>query len=151
MDVVGLHLEILSSFRLVFGQRTDASRQWRHLNREKIKKESDRGTDDPLLPALCGNLWSTTDIFRELDMPGVHAVYTVDHFPFFGQRLLDVQDYIDDQHPTSWKTLWRDRRDINKFWTFWAVFIFGATTIVIGLVQIGLAIAQVIGQSEDGK
>jgi len=33
---------------------------------------------------------------------------------------------------------------MNRFWTLWAVVIFGAITIALSLIQIGLAIAQVV-------
>lgn len=38
----------------------------------------------------------------------------------------------------------KDGRDMNHFWTLWAAIIFGAITIVLSVIQIGLATAQVV-------
>jgi hypothetical protein len=43
-----------------------------------------------------------------------------------------LQDHVSTQCAEDWRTLWRDRRDLNRFWTLWAVLIIGTLTIFLG-------------------
>lgn len=81
--------------------------------------------------------------YDELEAPAPKSVYSARiDFPFFGDRLLGIQDFVITQCADDWRTLWRDRRDMNRFWTLWAVLIVGGITIVLGILQVSLAIAQ---------
>jgi hypothetical protein len=137
--------EMLLSYRLIFGQD---KRSYKTFRRQYKKSDVSRKSDsDPQLIGLCGYNWRKQSIYQEIDAPGAKTVYSAKaDFPFFSERLVTLQEYVLTQSPNDWKTLWRDRRDLNRFWTLWAVFIFGIITIIFNVLQIGLGIAQVVGQ-----
>ena len=96
------------------------------------------------MPLLCGTDWLKQQIYEDVDASGVKAVYSAKaDFPFFADRLLSLQDFAVTQCPSDWRTVWRDRRDVARFWTLWAVMVFGGASIVIGIIQVLLAVAQV--------
>lgn len=39
--------------------------------------------------------------------------------------------------------IWRDKRNVEKWWTFWAVVLFGSIGVLLSLAQVALAGAQV--------
>lgn len=83
-------------------------------------------------------------MYRDLKMHPVKVTYRADReFPFFGTRLLDLQDFVLTQEPVDWKGLWRDRRDMTRYWTFWLFLYFSFLTLVLGLLQSGLAYWQI--------
>ncbi|EAQ84208.1 predicted protein [Chaetomium globosum CBS 148.51] len=135
-------LELLCTYRLVFGQH---GRSARKLYR-KIKPSGfvpGTGTD-PLLDELCGTssnnhpLWAAIDAFPE------KVLYSAESdFPAFGNRLLTLQRYINSQSPNSIKALWYDRRDTHRFWTFWAVIFFGGFSIILSFTQTVLSGLQI--------
>ena len=93
---------------------------------------------------LCAYGWSNVPVYHELDAPDVRAVYSArTDFPFFAERLTNLQQYIAAQSPNDWKALWRDRRDVARFWAVWPVVIFGVASIFLGIIQVGLTAAQV--------
>lgn len=47
--------------------------------------------------------------------------------------------------PYGLKTLWYDRRDTNQFHAIWTVIVFGIITLVLAILGILLAVAQVVG------
>jgi uncharacterized membrane protein len=61
-----------------------------------------------------------------------------------GRRLLELQNYMNKQNPSDLRTLWYDRRDVLRFYTFWAVFAVGGVGILLNLATIGLTIVQVV-------
>jgi len=138
-----LLLEILLSYRLIFGQDKASRRAFRKEHRSSSTRK--RLDEDQELMALCGHNWWKQQIYTEIDAPDAKTVYSGrTDFPFLAERLIILQDFVLTQSPNDWRTLWRDRRDMNRFWTLWAVVIFGAITIALSLIQIGLAIAQVV-------
>lgn len=66
-------------------------------------------------------------------------------FPFFGDRLITLQDYTEMLEPTTLTTLFYDRRSMTKFCANWAVIYFGVLTLVLAILGLGLAAAQVAG------
>ncbi|KAH8704213.1 hypothetical protein BGW36DRAFT_355585 [Talaromyces proteolyticus] len=133
--------ELVFTYRLIFGQSRDAYKAFRSDYENKLdEKDIDR---DPLLYRLCGSDWSNECLYDELDAPHIRTVYsTMSDFPFFGQRLIELQEYVLSQSPDNFTTLWRDRRDITTFYTLWAALIFGITTTLLGIIQVGLQMAQ---------
>ena len=136
--------EIIQSYRILFGQD-------RHSWRAFIKKHESNSPPfradlggDPLLFSLCGSEWLKLLIYQDVDAFGAKNVYSARaDFPFFGDRLSKLQDFAVTQSPNNWRTVWWDRRDVTRFWTLWAVMVFGSASIVIGIVQVVLAVAQV--------
>ena len=140
--------EIIQSYRILFGQDKHS---WKAFVADYGRKgpfhqadaSEDRG-EDHLLPLLCGEDWLKQEIYEDVDVSSVKNVYsTRADFPFFADRLLSLQDFAVTQSPSNWRTVWRDRRDVARFWTLWAVMVFGGASIVIGIIQVVLAAVQV--------
>jgi hypothetical protein len=51
------------------------------------------------------------------------------------------------QSPNDFHTLIFDGRDQLRFWTFVSVMIFGALSIALGIVSIGLSAGQIVVSS----
>ncbi len=137
--------EIIQSYRILFGQDKHS---WKAFTADHGRKFftplADAG-EDPLLPSLCGDEWLKQEIYEDIDVSSVKTVYSARaDFPFFADRLLSLQDFAVMQCPSDWRTVWWDRRDVARFWTLWAVMVFGGASIVIGIIQVVLAVAQVI-------
>ncbi|KAL2833834.1 hypothetical protein BDW59DRAFT_64532 [Aspergillus cavernicola] len=76
--------------------------------------------------------------------PGLRETFRASSdFPILGPRLLKIEQYIDSIQPNRISSLWRDRRDILRWYTFWAVFFLGSLNLIIAAVQAGLSAEQV--------
>src|SRR5215471_229997 len=64
-------------------------------------------------------------------------------FPILGSRLMRIQAHIDGIQLNPITSLWRDKRDILRWYTFWAVVLIGSLNLVLAAVQAGLSAAQV--------
>jgi len=52
------------------------------------------------------------------------------HFKYFRDRLLELNEDVFLAPPRGWRQLWNDRRDPQKFWTFWiALFVLWLTIV----------------------
>jgi hypothetical protein len=72
------------------------------------------------------------------------SVYnTKTDFQVFGLRLKELEQFGSRQRPSALKDLWTDRRDPLQWYTFWAVFWIGGLSLLLSVVQAGLAAAQV--------
>ena len=140
--------EVIQSYRILFGQD---KRSWKAFAADYGRRgpipQADSGGDigeDGLSPWLCGDEWLKQVIYEDVDASDVKTVYSARaDFPFFADRLLSLQDFAVTQCPSDWRTVWRDRRDVARFWTLWAVMVFGSASIVIGILQVVLTVAQV--------
>lgn len=132
-----LHNQILLSYRLLFGD---------HYQSRRIYRGWRLGTNttwDQTLDDLCGGIkepeTSTANWVNRIK----DSYNAEDDFPYLGPRLLKLQDFILSREPDKLKALWHDQRDMSRWWTFWAVVFFGGFGVIIGLVQVALAAAQV--------
>ncbi len=66
------------------------------------------------------------------------------HFPRFGTRLRQIKFYMDNQKPSGWYQMWKDKRDRAQHVTFWAVLIFGSVSIVLALFSVAISSAQTV-------
>lgn len=141
------------SYRLLFGQTRGA----RGLAKAALKvlRHQDPHYDQLLellsaraynhtLAALPSSLWpipcrSFEDTLQEED-----AYSAQDDFPMFGQRLAKLQQFNLRQQPSKLRDLWRDRRNPLQWYTFWAVLIVGSLSLLLTLLQLIVAIAQLI-------
>jgi hypothetical protein len=130
--------EIRLSYRLLFSDKS-RSRSWY----QSVEKKSAlaRGYRDPFLNQLCA--LSTRSESDETHADSTVSYNTTTDFPILGDRLLLIQDYVDRQQPSTVVALWKDRRDLLRFYTFWAVAVVGGLGLVFSLVQIFLGAAQV--------
>ena len=140
-----LFCEIICTYRLLFGQHQNSWKAFRADYGGRSTPEQLQECYHPLLARFCGHDWSTQLSYDDLETPTAKGIYSVD-FTFFGERLLDLQHYVVEQTADSWRTLWRDRRDMNRFRTLWAVLIIGIATIVLAVIQVILGAAQVGGK-----
>lgn len=54
-----------------------------------------------------------------------------------------LQSFAESALPKRRRSLWNDRRNLEKFYTFKAVLIFGSLGVIIGLIQFVLSGMQV--------
>ena len=66
------------------------------------------------------------------------------HFPRFGSRLRELKFYMDNQRPSGWYQIWKDKRDRVQYVTFWAVLMFGTISIILALISIAVSSAQTV-------
>jgi hypothetical protein len=141
--------EIIASYRLIFGQHADSRRLIKEhcmkgrLAGYKIPYRPEhpsalvRGqSEDPLLEKLCFKDSRDEGLFVDLDMMELKAIYVLDtDFPYFADRLAALQEFVENQCPSGFMALWRDRRDVAKFWTIWAVVLFGVPSLILAVIQ----------------
>ena len=133
--IPALHAELL------LGQ----DRRSRSLAGKALAYPADRDAD-PLLRGLCCEDWHREPLYEEIDAPEAKSVLDAPrYFPFLGDRLLALQDFVRLLQPYDWRTLWYDRRDMNRFLGVWAVIFFGLLTLVLAGLGILLAAAHVAG------
>ncbi|KAH8742844.1 hypothetical protein F5882DRAFT_149033 [Hyaloscypha sp. PMI_1271] len=147
-----LSQEVLMSYRLLFGQTRASRKLAKALLQEELGKNHDY---DELLGLLCctphrplvkkvlSTFWPVScrdynNILSEAD-----SYSAQDDFPTFSQRLAAVQDFSLRQQPSKLRDLWRDRRNPLQWYTFWAVLIVGGASIIIGLLQLVVAIVAI--------
>ena len=66
------------------------------------------------------------------------------HFPRFSSRLREIKFYMDNQRPSGWYQMWKDKRDRVQYVTFWAVLVFGTISIILALVSVAVSSAQTV-------
>jgi hypothetical protein len=146
--------EILRSYRLIFGQD---ERSYKAFSKMLTKLEEDQGQGmsigacDPLLRVLCGQSSMSNEakyIYEEIDANQQTTYCNPDtEFPFFGKRLMELQQFEKQHQPQNVKTLLSDRRDVAAWFTLWnnqLLVYFATFTIFIMLVSLGFQIWQTI-------
>lgn len=69
-------------------------------------------------------------------------------YPIFGQRLRELQKYMEKQKPKNLRQLWQDRRDTVGYWAFWAVIVVGGLSVLLALISIAISSAQLVAGFE---
>ncbi|RDW64276.1 hypothetical protein BP5796_10778 [Coleophoma crateriformis] len=129
-------IEVLCSYRLIFGQH--------RASYETFVKIRPSGFRDPLLETLCGKSCIKHDFYDELEAGASKNVYSASSdFPLIGRRILVLQDYMNAQNPSDLRTLWYDKRDILRWYTFWAVVVVGGVSILLSIISTVLTAVQV--------
>ena len=72
------------------------------------------------------------------------SIRSFSDFPRFSSRLREIKFYMDNQKPSGWYQMWKDKRDRVQYVTFWAVLVFGTVSIVLALVSIAVSSAQTV-------
>ncbi|EHK48803.1 hypothetical protein TRIATDRAFT_215066 [Trichoderma atroviride IMI 206040] len=150
-----MYREVLLSYRLIFGQDKKSWKAWRNFYKAQNVPP---GIEDPLLRRLCGQDCRYETTYEEIKAPDVAAQYSAsEDFPFWGARLLKIQQFVVNKNPSDWKTLWNDRRDVLRFYTFWAVVVVGVMSLTLsviqsieGGIQVAYAIKAYNGQGKQG-
>lgn len=146
--------EILLSYRLIFGQD---ERSWKAFSStippssEQQALTESSWSSDPLLYVLCGKSCISDEsrrIYHDIDANEPANYYNPQsEFPFFGKRLLDLQQFVKQHQPQTVRSLLNDRRDVAVWWTLWnnQLLVFFATfTILIMVLSLFFQIWQVI-------
>jgi hypothetical protein len=120
--------EILLTYRLIFGQD---DRSYKAFSRtvavweEQCSRTSWETTwaCDPMLLILCGKSATSEEaqkIYDEIGANGLHNCYNPNtEFPFFGKRLLELQQFIRQRQPRNVRELLNDRRDVAAWYALW--------------------------------
>jgi hypothetical protein len=78
---------------------------------------------DPMLLILCGKSATSEEarkIYDEIDANEPHHCYNPSiEFPFFGKRLLELQQFVKQHQPQNVRALLNDRRDVAAWYTLW--------------------------------
>lgn len=135
-DIRSILVEILLSYRLLFGQ----SRKSRHFFRHLLRSDPALSNNpDSLLSSLC-----TKRLFTRQGVPRDRLNYLSDsHFPTLEARVKVLVAELKGARPTGWRDLFRDRRDKVQYWTFWLVAFIGAVGILLAIAQVALQAVQI--------
>lgn len=142
--------EILLSYSVILGQTRKSRKLFLRLffpmisvsQRDGLLKKlggSRKILVTKLLPSCC---WSKAliDENNKLNKQDVYNTWT--DFPILGRRLLVLQTWNIRQQPSTLRDMWRDRRSPGTWLAFWAVLIFGGISIILSILQLGIAAAQ---------
>ena len=132
---------MLLSYRLLFAQDKKSRRLFSRLCRD-LKKQNQY---DPFFDDLCTAKLQTLEkrypkLRGKLDPRG--SVFYASEFECLGSRLLKLQQFGERHKPRKLLDLYKDKRDSEKYFTFWAVIWIGGATIVLGIMQVLLSAAQ---------
>ncbi|KAI9668387.1 MAG: hypothetical protein M1831_001141 [Alyxoria varia] len=159
-EVDQLLLEILISYRFLFGQTKQGRQLYRKIKLssectsadigEPVKKDvssSDAqktgprlgycsaNIEDPLLTDLCSrkhcNYSFVLDNQRDAYDTGRDLV-------ILKSRVVNLQRYLSQKKPRTWRELWHDKRDSAQWFTFWAVLMIGGLGVVLAFMQVVL-------------
>jgi hypothetical protein len=135
--------EILLSYTLIFRYDKSAQRVFQSI---KVDPYDPKSCHDPLLVALCSTKVPAADL-PEVGSSVFKMKETFDavsDFPILSARFYRIQAHIDSIQPNRIASLWRDKRDILRWYTFWAVVVIGGLNLIVATFQAALALAQVI-------
>ena len=136
--------EILRTYEILFGSSRKARNLYRNAIHEHQKETKRTGVEyisDPYLDELC--LGTKKYRFYNLRRPIKESFEAMSEFPILAQRLLRIQHYIDGFQSNKISSLWRDRRDMLRWYTFWAVIVLGLWNVLVAMAQCFLAAEQV--------
>lgn len=137
-DISQLMREVLLSYRLLFGQHGASRKLFPQIYEPTERLQQ----PDQLLPILC----MTKYIHRTSEQlpwsPDRPVYFAAQHFPVLSERIELIAKELKGSRPTSMRELLRDRRDTLQYWTFWLVFMIGAASIILSLVQVILQAVQ---------
>ncbi|KAF4436969.1 hypothetical protein F53441_13151 [Fusarium austroafricanum] len=99
---------------------------------------------DSLLLRLCCADCTQEPVYDEIGAPDVRSVYSAQHdFPFFGDRLIALQEYVRLIEPMDLRALYYDRRDLSRCMSVWTTMVFGTVTLVLATLGVFLAAGQI--------
>lgn len=72
-----------------------------------------------------------------------NTVFQLNQYPFWHERLQQIQDLYDKKTPSGLAQWWFDRRNRVQWATFWVAFLVLLLTIIFGLIQSITGVMQV--------
>jgi len=119
--------EIIRTYRLLFGQD---EKSWKAFAHQVPTLANPTQTApaiwacDPLLYVLCGISCTSaeaTEVYDDLDSsPQANCYDPCSEFPFFGKRLMELQQFVKQHQPQNLKALMSDRRDVGAWLNLWS-------------------------------
>lgn len=85
---------------------------------------------------------SRLDADLELAM-GQRAVFELRNFPYWHERLWEIQKMYDSKTPSGLAQWWFDRRDRVQWATFWTAFLVFVLTVIFGVISSVTGVMQV--------
>ena len=136
MTYDNLAMETLLTLRLLLAPTKRVWWPFDKIARDAVGRSAPTsGLVDPFLESC-----STTDarkpqlVRAEIEVEKLQDYYTVNDFPFWGERLFALDYHTNLESPRSWEHIWRDRSKMVTWFTMWFVFNIGVASIVIGVV-----------------
>jgi len=86
-------------------------------------------------------------IYEDIEASEAAKTYPYAEFPFFGKRLIALQEFVKQHQPQNVRSLLNDRRDVAAWYTLWnnQILVFFATfTIFLMLLSLIIQIWQVM-------
>ncbi len=136
----GMMNEVLRSYNLIF--RDDRKARKIFQQRERGRAAFCSIVVDPLLDNQSGANLSTHYFCGEA--MSKQSYDCIVEFPIFSERLLRIQSFVEGIEPSHLKSLWRDKRDLQRWYTLWAVLAVGVFSLFVGLGQLVLSLVQVV-------
>jgi hypothetical protein len=72
-----------------------------------------------------------------------HASHDLCNYPYWKERLLEIQKTYDASKPVGFNHLWHSRRNASHWTMFWVVFLIVALVLALQVIQAVLSILQV--------
>jgi hypothetical protein len=96
------------------------------------------------LPIDCDWLFnfSNTNFDSDEEEEGLSKTLAYRRYPILAPRIKLLLDYMEKQKPRGFRALWRDKRDSNAWYTFWAAVIFGLMALLLALASLAVSAAQ---------
>jgi hypothetical protein len=119
--------ELLLTYRIIFGQ-DESSFKLFNLEMQRLSKKGGPSItnlvdSDPMLLTLCGQSYDSAAasvIYDDIRSGNAQTFYRPADYPFFGKKLMELQDFVQYHTPQSWSAMWYDRkRNPGHWWAFW--------------------------------
>lgn len=142
-SVSNLLSEVMLSYTLLFRDDNRSRREYKSTERERaaLATNDNRLYVDPCLDELCSNSIPTS--FSTFRSPVRDSYDASADFPILRDRLKRIQDFMKGIQPNRFMSVWRDRRDLRLWYTIWVVIILSVISLVVSVVSMALAAAQV--------
>ncbi|CAH0057326.1 unnamed protein product [Clonostachys solani] len=139
-DITHLLVEVLLSYRLLFGQSKKSRKVFRQtFDPQKLPCPQ----PDTLLAALCSQKQVPAKL-GDFPLPvDRHIYYAARDFSVLHDRVELLFQELNGTRPKSISGLLKDRRDTLQFWTFWLVGIFGSLSVTLTFAQVVMQAYQV--------
>jgi len=137
--------EILKTYWILFGSTKDMYLSLpmpKHLRR--LPDDHPSHSLSIFDPQHCS--WRPYDMSLHLCENGDYGRKTFNavDFPYFAQRFLILKHYLKRRRPRTLRSLWKDRRDITQWSTFWVVVIIGGIALFISFLSLVCSILQTV-------
>ncbi|KAG4441819.1 hypothetical protein IFR05_002683 [Cadophora sp. M221] len=145
--------EILLTYRLLFGQD---SRSWKAFSRMVTTRDDNiipgvsSWSSDPLLYTLCAKSCSSEEaqaIYEDIEANEPIEYYPHSEFPFFGKRLLELQQVVQQHQPQNVRSLLNDRRNVAAWYNLWnnqILVLFATVTIFLMVLSLVFQVWQAL-------